>query len=213
MSPLQKHLVRFEKSDHFDWIARIQAKKMSPYIRAGDIVFEYGVGSGLNLAGLQCVRKIGFDQSDSVAAALEDHSIEFCRDITVLPNEFADVALCHHRLQSVLSPVDILREIRRLLNRSGRLLLFEPYSYDCRFSSHPACSDPAFYAWNAQTLANLVSDCGFRIESSGVHRCCRVRFAAEIALRLKLGEPGFRFLSGLTNILKPHREVRVIATV
>ena len=46
----------------FSAIARQRARKLSPYVGSKDRVFEYGVGSGFNLAALSCAERVGYDR-------------------------------------------------------------------------------------------------------------------------------------------------------
>ncbi|HUC86458.1 MAG TPA: hypothetical protein VL970_14785, partial [Candidatus Acidoferrales bacterium] len=43
------------------WVAALRARKFAPLVRPEDVVLEYGVGAGWNLAALVCQRKLGFD--------------------------------------------------------------------------------------------------------------------------------------------------------
>ncbi len=36
------------------WVIALRARKFAPFIASEDIVAEYGVGAGWNLAGLKC---------------------------------------------------------------------------------------------------------------------------------------------------------------
>ena len=46
-------------------VSRSRAQKIQPYIGRSDKVFEFGVGSGLNLASLTCGVRRGFDVNPS----------------------------------------------------------------------------------------------------------------------------------------------------
>ncbi len=105
------------------WVARLRARKFSGLVGANDVVFEYGVGNGWNLAALQCGRKIGFDVADGVEASVRSLGIEFIADTKLILDASADVVLCHHTLEHLLHPPEALKEMRRLLKPQGRLLL------------------------------------------------------------------------------------------
>jgi hypothetical protein len=62
-----------------------------------------------------------------------------------------------------------------------------------------------------QTLANLVTDCGWTVEDAGVGRFGYDRFAAKMTTRLKLCYHGFRTIRALVHLLKPALEVRLVA--
>ena len=43
------------------WVSRLRAEKFRPHISPGNVVLEFGVGFGWNLASLVCAKKIGID--------------------------------------------------------------------------------------------------------------------------------------------------------
>jgi SAM-dependent methyltransferase len=195
------------------WVARLRAEKLAPNVRSGDVVLEYGVGYGWNLAALSCRRRIGFDVATFLAPEVRASGIEFVAETGSLAEGLADVVICHHTLEHVLSPPDALGEIRRLLRSGGSMLLFAPFEKEKRYRRFdPDEPNHHLYSWNAQTLGNLVTDLGFQLRAAGVGRFGYDRFAAVWACRLRLGEAGFRFIRGLAQALRPAHEVRVVAT-
>jgi len=194
------------------WVARLRGRKFAPYVRAGDVVLEYGVGAGWNLAELSCQRKIGFDVADFLEPSLRELGIEFVGDTLALPEAAADVVLCHHTLEHLLQPADALLEMHRLLKPDGRLLLYVPFERQ-RSGAEFKRDEPNhhLYAWNVQTLGNLVEETGFRVTESGLGEFGYSRFAAAWAVRLGLGEGGFCCLRRLLHLLRPLSEVRIVA--
>jgi SAM-dependent methyltransferase len=196
----------------FPWVAVLRARKFAPWIGPGDVVFEYGAGAGWNLAALRCRRKIGFDVADFLEPSLRELGIEFAADTRLLPESLADVVICHHTLEHVHRPPDALEEMRRLLKPGGRLLLFVPFEHEARYKHfHPGEPNHHLYSWNAQTLGNLVQEAGFTVTQAGTGQFGYSRFSAVWAVRLRLGEAGFRCLRRLLHVLKPASEVRLIA--
>jgi SAM-dependent methyltransferase len=194
------------------WVARLRARKLASYVRDGDGVLEYGVGSGWNLAGLTCRRKIGFDVADFLEPSLRARGIEFVADIHALPDAVADVVLCHHTLEHLLQPAEALREMRRLLKPEGRLLLYVPLERQ-RGGEQFRRDEPNhhLYSWNVQTLGSLVEESGFHVTEGGLGEFGYSRFAAAWAVKLRVGERGFRCLRRLLHVLRPLYEVRLIA--
>jgi SAM-dependent methyltransferase len=196
----------------FPWVSQLRFEKIAPQVRSTDVVMEYGVGFGWNIAQLNCEKRLGFDLAQHLAPFLEKQGIEFVSDTKTLLDDSVDVMVCHHVLEHVPVPIDVLAEIRRLLKKDGKLLLFVPYEKEARYRQYdPDEPNHHLYAWNVQTLGNLVSDCGFDIVSGGVRRFGYDRFAANWADRLGMGEPGFRFIRGLVHRIKPAQEVCIIA--
>jgi SAM-dependent methyltransferase len=197
----------------FPWVARLRAVKLAPEIRPGDTVFEYGVGLGWNLAALQCARRIGYDVGEFLEPLVRERGIEFVADTDQLAPNSMDVVICHHTLEHAWQPTAVLASIHGLLRPSGRLLLFVPYEKERRFRRFdPAEPNHHLYSWNVQTLANLVQDAGFNVRKAALAPFGQERFAAIWAVRLHLGERGFRALRWMANRLKYEFEVRVIAT-
>ncbi|MBI5801504.1 MAG: class I SAM-dependent methyltransferase [Verrucomicrobia bacterium] len=197
----------------FPWVARLRAEKFTSHIRVADTVVEFGVGAGWNLAELKCARRIGFDLADCVEPSVRELGIEFVRDSAGLADAIADVVICHHMLEHALNPAASLAEIRRVLKPGGKLLLHVPFEKECRYRRHdPAEPNHHLFSWNAQTLGNLVTECGFKLESAGISQFGYDRAAAARACRLRLGERGFRLLRSVAHLLLPASEVRVVAT-
>lgn len=196
----------------YPWIASLRARKIQPEVAAADVVLEYGVGTGWNLAQLRCARRLGFDLADSVAPVLAQHGIEFVTDIASVPDESIDVCICHHMLEHTPAPPGILTNIGRLLRSGGKLLLFVPFEKERRYRRYDA-SEPNhhLYSWNAQTLGNLVTDAGFEVLNAGVERFGYDRFAGVWAARLGLGSPGFRWIRRAVHVVVPAYEVRIVA--
>src|SRR5688572_16610297 len=173
----------------YNWVARLRSEKISPHISPEDTVFEFGAGSGWNLASLNCKRRIASDVSDFLAEKLRTRGIEFVADPATLAENSIDIVICHHALEHVLNPPEILRQIHRLLNKNGKLVLFVPFEKECRYR-HFSRGEPNhhFYSWNTQTLGNLVEELGFTVEQAGVGEFGYDRFAASWADKFNLGE-------------------------
>lgn len=194
------------------WVARRRARKLQRFVQPDDVVLEYGVGLGWNLAQLRCRRKIGCDVGEFLADALRGTDIEFVADWQTLAAAVADVVLCHHTLEHVLAPADALAEMRRLLRPGGRLVVIVPYEKERRYRRwRPDEPNHHLYSWNAQTLANLVAECGFQVESADVAEYGWERVASVWACRLRLPELGFRLIRRAGSLVFPLREVRVVA--
>jgi SAM-dependent methyltransferase len=194
------------------WVAKLRAEKFQPFVKPTDVVVELGVGQGWNLAHLQCAKRIGTDLEDFLPADLKAGGLEFVRHSASIPDETANVIICHHVLEHVENPPEMLREAKRILKLGGSLLLYVPFEKErryCRFD--PNEPNHHLYSWNVQTLSNLVSSQGFRIESALLHEFGFDRFASKLALRFGLGENGFRLIRKSVHLLRSGREVRLIA--
>jgi SAM-dependent methyltransferase len=194
------------------WVAALRARKLAPFVRPADAVFEYGVGAGWNLAALPCGRKMGCDVADFLEPSLRALGIEFVADTKSLPESTADVVICHHTLEHLLHPAEALGEMRRLLKPGGRLLLYVPFERGPA-AKHFRPDEPNhhLYSWNTQTLGNLAAETGFHVSEAGLGEFGYSRLAAVWADRLCLGERGFRCLRKTFHLLRPAFEVRLLA--
>ena len=197
----------------FPWVAQSRANKIAPYIKPTDIVFEYGVGWGWNLAGLNSARKIGYDISETIQEKLRERGIETVSSVDAIAADSVDVVLCHHTLEHLLEPADALKEMHRMLRPSGKLLLYVPFERESRYTRFDR-QEPNhhLYSWNCQTLGNLVEECGFKVDQAEVATFGYDRFSAAWAVRLGIGQWGYNLIQRSIMLLKPAFEVRVVAT-
>ena len=197
----------------YPWVSLARARKIAPHVRMESTVVEFGVGHGWNLAALRCRERIGFDVGAHVAPIVRQHGITFVERPEELRSGSADVLICHHVLEHVSAPTETLAELRRILSPAGHLLLFVPYETQRRFRRYTEAEpDHHLFSWTPQSLGNLVHDCGFSVESAGLGEYGYDRIAAVWACRLRLGEVGFRLLRRLALVVRPAREVRIVAT-
>jgi len=195
------------------WIMRARAEKFAPFVKSTDVVFEYGVGSGWNLAQLPCTRKIGFDIAEQLAQRTRDLGIEFTSDVSSIPDATADAVLCHQTLEHLSDPFEALKQLLRIARPEGRLVLHVPWERERRYRHYdPQEPNHHLFNWNAQNIGNLVALAGFHIQTVRMVSYGYDRFAATLAFRLKLGESGFRFLRRMLILMRPLREVELVAT-
>ena len=193
------------------WVAKLRAEKFQPFIKSTDTVVEFGVGLGWNLANLQCARRIGTDLENFLPSALKT-AIEFVPTAAAIPNDSADVVICHHVLEHVENPPEMLQDAWRILKEDGQLLAYVPFENEARYRHfNPAEPNHHLYSWNVQTLGNLVNSQGFVLQKCELGEFGYDRFAAKFALDFSLGEKGFRVFRRLTHLMRPGREVRVVA--
>jgi SAM-dependent methyltransferase len=197
----------------YAWVARSRARKLARFVRLDDVVLEYGVGYGWNLAALPCQRRLGFDIADGVESQVRQHGIEFFPEEQLLPPESADVILCYHTLEHVLHPPATLEALRRWLRPAGRVVIFVPWERERRLARfRPGEPNHHLYTWSPQSLGNLVEDCGYQVSLAGAGVYGYDRFASLWANRLRLGEAGFKTLRKLLQGLRPLRESYAVAS-
>lgn len=195
-----------------EWVLRLRAEKFQRWVAETDVVFELGTGAGWNLGQLRCARRIGSDPAEFLAERVRSLGIEFVSDSTALPDETAQVALCHHVLEHVVNPAAALNELRRILRPGGRLIVHVPWEVERSYSRFRR-DEPNYhlFTWNPQNLGNFLSVLGWNVQEARVRSYGYDRFAANAAVRWHLGERGFRLLRRFLMILRPLREAEVVA--
>jgi SAM-dependent methyltransferase len=194
------------------WVMALRAEKFQRHVRPEDVVFELGVGSGWNLGRLRCARRIGCDAAGFLEDRVSALGIEFVPDAAVVPDATAQVAICHQTLEHLLEPAKALWQLARILKPDGLLILHAPWERERRYARYRA-GEPNhhLYNWNAQNLGNLAGLCPFTIETIATRRYGYDRAAANLAVRLGVGERGFRLIRAGLILLRPLREVELIA--
>ncbi len=193
------------------WVMALRAEKFQHHIRASDVVFELGVGSGWNLGRLRCARRIGCDTADFLAERVTALGIEFVADIAKVPEALADVVICHQTLEHLLQPAEALGQMMRVLKPDGKLILHVPWERERRYAKFfPDEPNHHLYNWNAQNIGKLVTVLGYQIESIDTRRYGYDRFAANLAVRWHAGEKGFRLVRAVMIWLRPLLEVELI---
>ena len=196
------------------WVARARAELFQPLIKPTDVVFEFGCGYGWNLMSLRCAQKIGYDPSETVQESLAKSGIESVPSLDSIPAASCDVVISHHSLEHVADPWLALVEIKHTLKPGGILLLAVPYEREGRYQVFdPTEPNHHLFSWNVQTLGNLVSLAGYKVNSGGLRKYGYDRFAAQLAIRWRLGESGFRGIRRIGWTAVPLREVVIEATV
>lgn len=193
------------------WLVNLRRKKFLSHVRVSDVVLEYGVGMGWNLAGLPCVHRIGYDVAEHLESVLKPIGMEFVTDLASVADGSVDIVICHHVLEHIGQPLSALGCMQRLLRHQGKLILVVPYETGRKYHRYdPIEPNHHLYSWNVQTLGNLVETIGFRVIEASRKRYGYDRFAAVWADRLHVGEPGFRMLRRLIQAIRPLYEVFVV---
>lgn len=196
----------------FAMLSRARARKIQPHIKPSDRVFEFGVGSGLNLASLVCAARHGSDINPSSNDVARQHGIEVI-DSPDRVDGIYDAVVCHHVLEHLTAPAECLVSLRSLLRPGGKLLLYVPYEKERRYRKHIATDDNHhLYSWTPHTLANLVIECGFTLKCAKLGMFGYDRISARLAAALGVGDAGFRIIRQCGHLIRREHEVCVVAT-
>jgi SAM-dependent methyltransferase len=190
-------------------IARQRADKLQQFILLDDTVLEFGVGLGGNLQHLRCQRRVGYDVSDAGREICTTAGIDFTTDIASIQKEKFSIVLCHHALEHVPDPVEVLEQIKEFLIPKGKLLLCVPFETNRRFRNfYPDDPNRHLFAWNVLTLGNLVSSVGFEIEQATVRP---FGYERRLAFLAKYGLPTYRLGLWILRKVMPIEEILIVA--
>lgn len=187
-------------------VATRRAKKLQPLISASDTVFEFGVGTALNLRYVTCARKTGYDPGAVSEAQCAAQGIEFVRDMSELSDRTFSVVLCHHVLEHVENPIDTLALLKRRVVTNGRLLLYVPFEHGRSFVRGEP--NMHLFSWTAQTIGNLVERAGFRVE---LIRIAQYGYEQRLARLAKIGWPVYAGALAIAGLVRPCEELQLVA--
>jgi SAM-dependent methyltransferase len=192
-----------------DVLARRRARKLQRLIAPGETVFEYGVGTGLNLRHLPCAERVGYDISDAAAGSCREFGIEHVTDLSQLGRRRFSVVLCHHVLEHVPDPLATLETLGGLVANGGWLILYVPFECTRRYRRyHPDDPNRHLFSWNCLTLGNLVAAAGMTVERVGVRA---YGYEQRLARLAKAGMATYRLALWLARLLRPCDEIELVA--
>jgi len=197
----------------FSLVASERARKFQPFIAPNDLVLEYGTGTGWNLTELACKERLGYDVDNFLAPEAIAKNVRFVPSIAALMPHSIDVIICHHVLEHLANPFETLQIMRRLLKPSGKLLLYVPWDRGQRFNyDKPQDHNHHLYAWNCQSLGNLVNGCGYAVKTCRLQKFGYEKISSQIAARLGNSEYFFRMIRQLFHLIRTDEEIFLLAT-
>ncbi len=133
-----------------------------PLVRPGDVVLDVacglGYGSAILAAGSPCGRVIGVDNSDyAIDYALANYAasyplIEFHKSdaagLEFLADNSVDMAVSMETLEHVPDPAGFLKEVKRVLRPSGRLIVSVPNDWTDETGRDPNPHHLHVYTWD-----------------------------------------------------------------
>jgi SAM-dependent methyltransferase len=141
---------------------RIEARKFASFVKPDDEVVDFGCGGGYTLKSLVCRRRIGIEINPAAQEAAIANGVECYPDLLRLADDSADVVISNHALEHVPSPIQALKEIRRVLKAGGVLVLIVPIddwrtqtAYDAADINHH------LFTWTPQLMGNCLVEAGY----------------------------------------------------
>lgn len=203
------HSVVFSSVNEVENLVALQRRdKLKQFVNSTDSVFEFGVGTGLNLRYLKCARRVGHDIHPNLHEVCNRYGIEACDDLVRASGEFS-VVLAHHVLEHVSDPLGVLRQLRQRVAPHGRLLIYVPFEFNRRYRRYaPDEPNAHLYSWNALTLGNLVTVAGFDVVSVRIRSYGYEQHLAKLG---KIGRPIYRLGLSVARTFRPCDEIELVA--
>lgn len=153
-------------------------KTLLDKLPVGGRVLDFGGGSGVFVKGLHKVRPdlnlFLVDWSD-VADKMPDfvHYTHSSIESTAYEAEFFDLVFCNHVFEHLLSPVNAITEMYRILKKSGAAVIITPY-YKTIFAPDGACNFYQDYThvrpYSKYSIKRMFEENGFESQTIGVTR-------------------------------------------
>jgi SAM-dependent methyltransferase len=140
----------------------LNREKFAEFVRPSDTVVDFGCSSGKLLLSLEAAERIGVEVNPATRAEAAQAGLTVFDSLGSVADQSVDVAVSNHVLEHVLSPYAALRDLRRVLRPTGRLVLCIPAD-DWRNARdwRSGDRDHHVFAWTPLTLGNLLTEAGF----------------------------------------------------
>jgi hypothetical protein len=149
---------------------------------------------GQNYAGLP--ESAGYDVSVQARDGCRQRGLKVFDSPDDIPRDAWRVVLCSHVLEHVEQPLEHLLFMKSLLIHNGTLVVVVPRERQpLRSAEYVADVHQHLYAWNLQSLGNLVRRAGFAVSST---RCEYVLgYRALLRVRKMLGQRVYYAATGM----------------
>ena len=160
------------QSTNIDIGGKIQAEVLfQEYIKADDIILDFGCGSGTTLKYINCKEKNGFEINPyAVKYNIEVNGIKTYCEIDDIPDNYYDVIISNHALEHVPTPYETLLKLKNKLKSNGKIIIYVPSMEDemtklknqnNKYDENDR--DNHLFAWNFQLLSNLLIKCNYKL--------------------------------------------------
>lgn len=128
------------------------------------ILVEFGSGGGYLLRELDAKEKIGIEINDTARQNAREIGIKSVKNISDIPDDYADVIISTSVLEHVEDPLGTIRELRKKLKDGGKVVFHVPNEggvVDYKRSD----VDNHFFSWNCLQIGNLFKAAGYFVHS------------------------------------------------
>lgn len=131
---------------------------------AGDdlVILDFGCGTGGILKRLRAARRIGVEIGEGAAEAACAQGISVVQSLEELPDASVDVAVSFHAIEHVDAPLEVLRQIGRVVKQGGRIRLVVPSELPLRSvqRSWSLNGERHLFTWTPLLFGNLATRAG-----------------------------------------------------
>jgi SAM-dependent methyltransferase len=191
-----------------DLAGQLAARKFAKYIGASDVALDFGCGGGFMLKSVTCRRRLGVEINPFACETAENHGITCYESLGQIENETVDVAISHHSLEHVPSPLLVLRQLQLKLKPGGLLLIVVPID-DWRTQRKyvPTDINHHLYTWTPLLLGHLLYEAGFDVETLSTSIGINGWFSSFPRFNGKVPKPCLDLLLRVWSIVRRTREI------
>ncbi len=143
---------------------KIKEDIFKPYIEEGMTVVEFGSGGGYLLERICAKEKIGIEINDKAREAAKARGVNTVKNISDIPDAYADIIISTSVLEHVLNPFGALTELRNKLKEGGKIVFHVP-NESCSREYERSEINNHLYTWNCLNLGNLFKAAGYFVYS------------------------------------------------
>ena len=156
-------------SKYFEWqnqfgerSGKIEARKFASDMNPNSILLDFGCGSGHLLNSLEAKEKIGLEINPYAVSHAKKLGIKVFSDIAQIQTESVDIVISNHALEHVPSPLESVKELRRVMKKGGKLSICIPID-DWRRAKKfdPKDINNHLHTWTPQLIGNIFVEAGF----------------------------------------------------
>ena len=128
-------------------------------------VLDFGCGGGFLLSNYTCAKKVGVELNPHARKTAAEFGIETHASLQSVPSDYVDVIISNHAMEHVENPLEILKQMRRVLKVGGTLVIVVPCEQPTETAFHYKENDinNHLFTWCPMALGNLAKAAGFQV--------------------------------------------------